>query len=611
MRPSDPIEVGARHLTQGRTAEARAVFQSVLEQSPNHPRALSGLGAIALHGGDVAQAVDLFGAAASLAPDDAGITSNLGAAYARSNRPEDAETCFRRAIGLDPTMPSPRSLLAALLQDREEFDAAASLLADGLTHAPGSFELLFNLANVELRRGRPARAEELYRRAIEHDPEQISAWNNLANLLGETGRLAEALQCVDEALLRDPENPMLLAHRAQRLLETGRVDEAETAARRATALQPAIGPFRNVLGRILLTQGRLDQAMAELTEAARRMPEDPNVPYNIAEVLRRQGRLEPALIALDRTIALSEGPGGADLYRRDLLLCLERYEEALEGTRSFEAAAGLRPAFPRTLDDVGDRPLRLLAMSADTALFAVPYLGALAGRARLEILCPPLLAPLIRQVDADLQVTPCEAFPPSLLEGSEPVSGIDRVPLILGDLAPPPTPSRLVLPGDRVAAMRERLTGVPRPAIGIWWEGEPDGLPVRDLLAADGAGALAWVVLQTGEARAMTDLAGVALDLGTEFDDMLDLAVAVSALDMVVCPPGPIARIAALVDTPGIVAASARTSWHWWTPQTVARWAPSLALAPMDPADAPEVRARALIDAIHARLADSTEDGNG
>ena len=83
---TDPADIAARHLSQGRISAAQSVYADMAAHNPNDPRALGGLGAIALRSGDVARAMDLFTRASRLAPRDAQAMLNLGVGYQAGGR---------------------------------------------------------------------------------------------------------------------------------------------------------------------------------------------------------------------------------------------------------------------------------------------------------------------------------------------------------------------------------------------------------------------------------------------------------------------------------------------------------------------------------------------
>jgi Flp pilus assembly protein TadD len=76
-------------------------------------------GRAALDRGDSAQAVRDLEQAASLAPAVSGIQNNLGIAYERAGRRDDAERAYERAVALDCRNDKAHSNLEALRAARE------------------------------------------------------------------------------------------------------------------------------------------------------------------------------------------------------------------------------------------------------------------------------------------------------------------------------------------------------------------------------------------------------------------------------------------------------------------------------------------------------------
>lgn len=123
---------------RGRTKEAIARYESLLDKSPNQPWALNNL-AWLLRDSEPERALALAAKALELAPDSAAILDTNGALLAAQGQQEPALQHFRNAVKLAPDVPEIRLHLARALVETRAFEEARSVLngvaGDGLPAA--------------------------------------------------------------------------------------------------------------------------------------------------------------------------------------------------------------------------------------------------------------------------------------------------------------------------------------------------------------------------------------------------------------------------------------------------------------------------------------------
>ena len=115
-------------------------------------------------------------------PADAGAFFFQGVALAALGRFSEAETCYRRALQLDPQDFQIRNHLA---------------------------ELLFGALS------RPVEGAECLAQALELDAGNQFGWARLAEMYGQLGQPEESLECAERALALDPEMAEAHLHRGR------------------------------------------------------------------------------------------------------------------------------------------------------------------------------------------------------------------------------------------------------------------------------------------------------------------------------------------------------------------------------------------------------------
>lgn len=247
----------------------------------------------------------------------------------------EAERLLRQSLAEAETRPGRDSrradsalLLAALFQEQGRFEEAErfqeeALRAEELRLGPSSPDLVPTvalLADFQALRGRYARAEPLYKRALalaeagkSPEAESVSLRRAMALLCQAQGRLPEAeahlrrsVAAAEAAFGPDsPELPGRLRELALLLQTAGRPADAETFYRRSLAAEervrgkddPALVPVLNTLALFLESRGNLPEAEGLYRRAVALGEKGPRAAGELAatldnysELLRKLGR---------------------------------------------------------------------------------------------------------------------------------------------------------------------------------------------------------------------------------------------------------------------------------------------------------------------------------
>lgn len=116
------------------------------------------------------QVAESFGAATRVMPDFARGWNNLGVAFHRLGREEDAEACYRFALGLDPALGSPVTNLGVLFLARGNFGQALAMFETAAAAEPDSPHVLYHLGLAQHQSGDNVRAVQSLERAVRASP---------------------------------------------------------------------------------------------------------------------------------------------------------------------------------------------------------------------------------------------------------------------------------------------------------------------------------------------------------------------------------------------------------------------------------------------------------
>jgi len=167
-------------------------------------RLSSALASALQEAGHPEQAVTALERAAARVPDDDGLRFNLGAAYDRDGRFEEAEQAFRAIIARDPAHAEALNYLGYLLADRgERLDEAISLINRALDVERDNPSYLDSLGWARYRRGEFDKAQEPLERAARALPHTSVIQDHLGDLYVQLKRFREAVGAFERALAGD------------------------------------------------------------------------------------------------------------------------------------------------------------------------------------------------------------------------------------------------------------------------------------------------------------------------------------------------------------------------------------------------------------------------
>jgi tetratricopeptide (TPR) repeat protein len=236
---------------------------------------------------------------------------------------ECAETCYSKAIELDPQdyrwfylLAFVSDLRGAAAEDVAARYAEASRLEPRL---PTTF---YRLGEALTRAGRLDDAATAYRQAIQIDPQLAVAHRGLGQVALAQGDAQAAVSSLERALMLGAgTNAATLASLAQARMRLGQTGAAQEAADRvpdATVELPVPDPVRLGIQQMnvsaaqsairavrLIQAGRYEAALDQMRTVEESRPDEPSTHYRIGLCLAHLGQLDEALPRLERAAQLA------------------------------------------------------------------------------------------------------------------------------------------------------------------------------------------------------------------------------------------------------------------------------------------------------------------
>jgi tetratricopeptide (TPR) repeat protein len=265
---------------------------------------------------------------------------NLGVAYEKTGKDEDAENAYRQAVGLDGNLREAQENLAALLARKGDTRQAASMLRSLVDRDPGAAGARVTLAETVLNQGGFEEASTLAREALSREPKNLSAYCVLA-------RAAEAQ--------KDAQMARLLVSQGLKI-------------------QDAAGCLHFVLGLVLYREKQLGQALEEFERAVDNQPELIEARFRIAQISMALKDFKKAIASYEAVVKVDPKNAAAWVNMGVAYKGSARFDEAEKAYLKAIEIAGNDAPIPEAHFDLGVLYLRNLSKSEEAKAQLKRYL---------------------------------------------------------------------------------------------------------------------------------------------------------------------------------------------------------------------------------------------
>ncbi len=288
---------------QGKIADAKKEFKTLLQQTPNDQTALYALGLLSAQANEMADA-----------------EKYLSTYIANLKDQPDRERDATQAL----------MVLAQIAEDRnDEAGVMKWLQMVPVLGQSGAVNATIKRAQLQAKAGKLDEARKLLNEAdVNNDDERVKLIIGEAQLLKESGKFGDAMRLLEDALELYKNNIDLLYELAMLAEKNQQFDLMESTLRKVIQLAPESQHAYNALGYSLADRNlRLQEAYDLIKKALSLAPEDPFIMDSMGWVEFRLGRLEKAEELLKRAFAIKADPEIA-AHLGEVLWVLGREDEA-------------------------------------------------------------------------------------------------------------------------------------------------------------------------------------------------------------------------------------------------------------------------------------------
>ncbi|MGD0887041.1 MAG: tetratricopeptide repeat protein, partial [Thermodesulfovibrionales bacterium] len=297
------------------------LFTDTARKSPDAALPHNNLGAAYVKQNRLDEAIHEFITVLKLKPDYAEAHNNLGYTYIKQNRLDEAIPEFITALKLKPDFALPHYNLGTAYAKQNSLDEAIPEFIAALKLASDYAEAHYNLGTAYAKQNRLDEAVHEFIAAVKLKPDYAEAHDNLGAAYVRQNRLDEAVHEFIAAVKLKPDHADTHYNLGYAYLDQNRLDEAVHEFIAAVKLKPDDADAHNNLGYAYLDQNRLDEAVHEFIAAVKLKPDHADAHYNLATAYAKQNHLDEAVHEFITVLKLKPDDVEA---RHNLGICYER-----------------------------------------------------------------------------------------------------------------------------------------------------------------------------------------------------------------------------------------------------------------------------------------------
>src|SRR5262245_54972317 len=291
--------------------------------------------------GDIDGAIQAYEKYLAARPDSVMARSNLGAAYARAARYEDAIAQYRQALKLQPANAPVELNLALAYYKTGRKELAEGILEKVHRAAPDEWQPTLLLADCWLAMGMNKNVAELLTPLSDKRPDDLAIAYLLGTALIRDNQVSRG-QVVIDRILRNGDSA-----EARLLLGTTKLNAQDypaalTDLSKAVELNPNLPDVYSFYGEALLATGDSAGAAAAFRKSLISNPHDFRANMQLAVLLKEDEKMDESLVCLRRALKVRPGDLGAQYQ----MAAIDLHEGRVEASRrALESIVNESPGF--------------------------------------------------------------------------------------------------------------------------------------------------------------------------------------------------------------------------------------------------------------------------
>ncbi|HEY0490244.1 MAG TPA: XrtA/PEP-CTERM system TPR-repeat protein PrsT [Telluria sp.] len=362
----------------GNVTEAQAALAPLMADADKDPQVLALAGELAMQNREFAKATDYLERAAKMAPQAAAVRTSLAMSKLAQGDDTRAIAELEESARLDTKSTKAGTLLVMTEMRLKRFDKALAavnameakqpndptvynlkggvLTATGdqagaraafekaIALQPGYFPAVANLAQIDMKQGKPELAKKHLTAFLEKNKGSVEAMSGLAELAQIQGKTAEVTQWREKAQAENPDAVVPAMLLGSHYLRTGARDKALTLVRKFQVANPRNPELLDLLGQAQMANGDRDGALESYSKLTGLMPKSAPAQFRLASVHMALNNPAAAADDLKRALAIDPNYLEAQLAQAELFVRGGKADEALAIARQVQKQRPTEPA---------------------------------------------------------------------------------------------------------------------------------------------------------------------------------------------------------------------------------------------------------------------------
>jgi tetratricopeptide (TPR) repeat protein len=364
MKISRLLARAKSHEKEGDINKAIQLYISVLETSPQNPKAIKGLkslkttiiqnsqpkptqdeidSVISLYSqGQIQESLQASKLLITKYPNEVSLFDHTGACYEALSQLDAAVSNYKQALKVMPDYAYAHFKLGDIFLSLNQLNAAVNSYQQALKIKPDYIAAYNNLGNTFKALGQLESAVKYYQRALEVKPDFVAAHNNLGNAFRELGQLETAVKYYQQALEITPDSSDVLNGLGITLNALGQQEGAVSCYEQALEIKPDFAEAHNNLGNIFQELEQLESAVKCYQRALEISPNYADAHNNLGATLLALRQLDDAVQSFERALVINPDCTAAYSNLADAYSGLGHVDAAL---KSYHQALNIKPNF--------------------------------------------------------------------------------------------------------------------------------------------------------------------------------------------------------------------------------------------------------------------------
>ena len=310
-------QLARAYLADNNPSRAATALDNAIVAKPDYAEAILLRAELSLRSGEASRVIPVMKTLLKQRPGLVPAQRLLAEAYRISGQPEDAIGIIREEIRANPQSPDAYLRLGLILREQKKWDDAKETFERALALAPGNFQAVEQLVELDI---------------LRQD-------------------FAGAMKLLGPRLAKNPDSPRELLISAKIDAAQGKWDRAETTLRKTLELDPNVPGAFSLLIATYLATNRADQAVNELQAFLKKHPDDKPALTSLAMIATKVKDYPKARDTYEKLLSIE--PAAVEPMNNLAYLYAEFLNQPDKASELARKARALRPNDPLIADTLG------------------------------------------------------------------------------------------------------------------------------------------------------------------------------------------------------------------------------------------------------------------